>query len=861
MATENEEMQVAFGAQADDFMATMSQIRFALQGLANPVRGIRDNLGELADAFIAAFAVDKLLDFVDKMTEAGEQALKMAAQMGESVEKYEDFAHTLEGFGGSMDNASRATMMLERNLSAAADGVGRSAEAYRAMGISQDQIKAGTQDLTGFIEILRQKWQQYADDENKSAMFTEALGGAFRQLIPYLIQTDEEVATMRQRMADTGSELSDSVAKGLEDTGENIRVMDAAFEGLGITLFETLKPAFDEIILDLTNLVEWFNNAAKSGGEFHGVLDDIGKAVQVIVAAVEDVVQAFIVLGDALNVIDKYAELAGADIHKLVTLGGGAEQQAAAYTAYGDAIKQLQVDIQKLYEAASSGGGLSGHLKLNESDIDDAMQKIAEYGNNLGGEKQSVGFFNPQAIQDAVAEAKAAGDEMTKVAQATYETQVKYLQERVSVGKMTDDEMVEQEIAAQQVLTAAQVKALEMQAAVQGQQPVKYKELQDQIAAIEAQGQQKILQLKQQGVADDDKLQEQDVAFQTKIADEMTAYKKQQAADQATNENQSASAKRAIQLQAINDQYAVLQEEFTRESTLYEVGTKQYLQIWEQFYEAKMRLAQQAAQVEQQYNKQISAQWDSVTKTMTSSFDTMLRGVLQGTQTWQQALRNMFDNLVMAYIESLAKQEIADIAHQLKRLLLEQTTDTAITGWRSASAADQAAADASAQLSDGSSMKHAARAAQATFDYISQIPYVGPFLAPAAAAAAFAAVMAFGSFAQGAWEVPQDMIAAVHADEMIVPASTANQIRAGADAGIPPFASAAGANFGASAGSGGSNQPVIVQFSVQALDSQSVANLFKSNGAALSQTIATMVRNGNSNITGAIRGVSQQSGS
>jgi len=49
------------------------------------------------------------------------------------------------------------------------------------------------------------------------------------------------------------------------------------------------------------------------------------------------------------------------------------------------------------------------------------------------------------------------------------------------------------------------------------------------------------------------------------------------------------------------------------------------------------------------------------------------------------------------------------------------------------------------------------------------IPIIGPILASAAAAVAYGAVEAFSAFDVGSWALPSDMLAQVHAGEMIVP--------------------------------------------------------------------------------------------
>jgi hypothetical protein len=73
----------------------------------------------------------------------------------------------------------------------------------------------------------------------------------------------------------------------------------------------------------------------------------------------------------------------------------------------------------------------------------------------------------------------------------------------------------------------------------------------------------------------------------------------------------------------------------------------------------------------------------------------------------------------------------------------------------------------------------AGAAAAGAYKAIAAIPYVGPFLAPAAAAVAYSAVLAFDS-AEGGWDIPAGVNPSgvqLHEREMVLPAPLAEGIR------------------------------------------------------------------------------------
>ena len=163
---------------------------------------------------------------------------------------------------------------------------------------------------------------------------------------------------------------------------------------------------------------------------------------------------------------------------------------------------------------------------------------------------------------------------------------------------------------------------------------------------------------------------------------------------------------------------------------------------------AKEIFAQQAAAAE------ASAKvWDSASKTINSAFDSQVNGLLRGTTSWGQALKNVLASLTEDIIKFFLNWGLQAVENQAKQIALQAS-----------GVAAQKAMNASAITSD------AGKAAAGAYSAVAGIPLIGPVLAPAAAAVAFGAVEAFGSYDIGSWSLPGDTLAQVHQGEMIVPA-------------------------------------------------------------------------------------------
>ncbi len=220
--------------------------------------------------------------------------------------------------------------------------------------------------------------------------------------------------------------------------------------------------------------------------------------------------------------------------------------------------------------------------------------------------------------------------------------------------------------------------------------------------------------------------------------------------------------------------------------------------------------------------------WDSAFKTIESSFDQMLKGVLQGTQTIGQAFQKLGQNLVVAMLESFAKTEMEWAKTQLQMLYASITADQAKVASKTAATAEGDAIDSASHSSE--IMKDAAGAAAGAYNALAGIPIIGPFIAPIAAGVAFGAVAAFDSFDVGTPYVPSDRLAMVHQGEAIIPQKSAQAWRDG-DLG------------------GGDTH---VHFNVSAMDAGGVQAFMKKNGGAIAKALVSASRGGSNALSHAM---------
>lgn len=206
---------------------------------------------------------------------------------------------------------------------------------------------------------------------------------------------------------------------------------------------------------------------------------------------------------------------------------------------------------------------------------------------------------------------------------------------------------------------------------------------------------------------------------------------------------------------------------------------------------------------------QFQSRWESALDGITNAFGTAFAGIFDGTKTIGDSFRDLGRIILASMVGSIARSLTQFIAAQITMRVMGQAT--------------------ARQTVANSAVEAAANAFKAT----AGIPFIGPLLAPLAAAGAFAAVLSFGSgiaSAAGGWgQVPEDQLAMVHKNEMILPAPIAETMRNLSEQGA------------ATAGGGGS-------VTITAMDAQSFVEFLKRNGGSLAGVLKELERNGQLNL-------------
>jgi len=869
-----DDVEVKFGADISDFEPSLNQLRFALEGLTNPLRAIRSTLGDVGDAFIAAFAVDKLITFTEEMTKLGLSVQNVAQQLGESVEEVTRFQALAESVGVSGDQATNALERLARGLSQTAQNGSPAQRAMEALGISFKDAQGNIQPLQDLLPEIAQKFSTMADGPNKTALAIALFGRAGADMIPILDKGTAGIQAMAEEADRLGVTMGQVAVSGMVAVGNQTNEMSEAFEGLKNKTFAAMQPLLLSLLETVNSLIEKFGDWATSFSTFEEVWDplstslkEVGEAIWGVLSQLADLFMQIWNLGDASDhastttssfktVLQDTADdvtqfaasmrLATADIQYFIDNASGlidelraigfagagmfdqariawkqgTDEQAAAIKKYNDQFNTIMTD--ELEEQIK--GRTSGFLDWETNQIKNFTTMLDNLP--MAGGKQAPG------LGDGGAEAQKIADTKLKIkeqeAQEEIQLEAQKNQTLFALGEENLQTYIQQaEKEAGQKLEAEvefyNAKALadaKDKAKVMEDLAGRQKAYNDYYIAIGKLHETYILQSEKDEAALVDLENSED---DKRLAAGITALENKYKAHKMTVEQEAAA-----EIQLTND---ILKQEIVRLEMLQEgldAGSDAYLKYEKQIEDIQARITTATAKANNAVTESYTQTADKIASAMTGA----LTNMLTSTETWQQQVINILNKLVNVFMTSIVEPMLKQwIAGEMAQVAATQTAESLKTAAKTEGAAEANAAGLASSLKTITA--DAAKAFSGVYAWAS--PIMGPFAA-IPAAAAFTAVLAMESLAsaEGGMEVNSDQLAMVHEDEMILPPSLSDGIRGMIAGG------------GSSDGSSGGDH---YTFNIQAVDAQSVQRLFTTQGSALVQALNRQRRNMNSSLS------------
>jgi hypothetical protein len=771
----SEESASAMARMTERIKESTAEAKETLEGFATGIGKIQQMFALLAEVAMIGFVGEKIADLGKEFAEFGEQTEIASKKTGLSTDAIQQLDFAAKMVGVSAEGMNQGMMRLSRAMANAQQGSKQAEEAFKSVGLSAESLKDMTLD-----QVLAKVADAFAGSEDgaaKAAIAMQLFGRAGADMIPLLDKGSAGIDELKQKAQELGIVMGGDDIQAATRLNEQFKEIDAQMQAVKLRAGSDLAPA-------LAGIAEAFAMGAERGGALDVMFQALGETLKVIVSlglavglvfeqTAEVIVTASMALSEAARGNFRIAETT-IEIG-LENISKNAEQAQEAL----DKVWQSASAVGSLDMGEQGGGadgwGEKGQLKLGSTTKGKSGPgQVEVWKQQLQEQEEASGNFfkNNLAEEDAfwsakLSQVKAGSKEYLQVYHELFAVRKQEAQQgladAVAAIKTEYDEAKQGSLdrvnlandIAQKIGQAYGFESREYQAALQ----------QERKAAQEW--------AKQQTKDLDDQIQQQQKAALGEIAVKEQAEKGKLARGQESQAQEIAAL-----LDFENQKFAVQMKAFDEQLALYADDEQQYRKTLDAKLAATQKHAIEVQKLQEQSADATQKAWQQAFSPISGAFTQSINGMIQGTTTWQSAMARMVDSVLAKFIDMGVQMVTKWAANEAAKIAASQAGSAVL---QALGLQDLIAAKASQTTQAiGEVASNAAVAASGAYAATAAIPIVGPELAPAAAAQAYSSVMSFEGLASaegGFYNVPNNMLANIHKDEMVLPSWAAKGVR------------------------------------------------------------------------------------
>lgn len=205
---------------------------------------------QLQAAGIAAAALAAAFLYMSKDAINAMDAMNDAAQKtGITTEALSQLGFAAKMSGVETESFTAAMVKFNKAIAEGATGSGAAATAFKAIGISAEQLKTASPDEV--LSMVAEKFAGFADGANKTALAIAIFGRAGADMIPMLNEGADGIAEMRKEADALGATVSGAAAKSAAQFNDNLDKMIVKMKSF-------VKGIVSEVIPTMNILMETF---------------------------------------------------------------------------------------------------------------------------------------------------------------------------------------------------------------------------------------------------------------------------------------------------------------------------------------------------------------------------------------------------------------------------------------------------------------------------------------------------------------------------------------------------------------------------------------------------------------------------
>jgi hypothetical protein len=412
MAESGDRIDVVFGARVGELVSGVNEVKEKIESISGAASGIISAFSGVGEALAAAFAVERIAEFANKMAELGERTEIAAAAVGISAEEFSKLSVEMQLLTGQTEINSRALTMLGSHIVEAVNNpASRAARAVRDLGISQRDLQHMLTDTDFALRRLSQAFTGGEIGWARTADFSAIIGRRlYESLIPALKLTSEQWDEVSKKAQESGAILSGPMIEALAESKKHINELSVAWSAFERVLSVLTTPAVRVITSVLTTLVNVGSSVVgavtKIGDAFKWVFDNAWAAGEAVGHFLREMLGLSPMAYAAIPPIGGHEEDGGKKRHLLGPQTGGAKGGTDdRMSIWRDALRQQLQDEQNFLgdskkeelaywqaKLATVGNGTKEDLKLRRevnAEIFNLQKQLAKEQEQIAIEEQT----------------------------------------------------------------------------------------------------------------------------------------------------------------------------------------------------------------------------------------------------------------------------------------------------------------------------------------------------------------------------------------------------------------------------------------------------------------------------------------
>lgn len=210
-----------------------------------------------------------------------DQLGKMSQSIGIPVEELSKLKYAAELSDVSLESLGKSVIKLSRNMSEVAGGnaTGAAAQAFKVLGISVRNTDGTMKSSAAVMDEVANRFAQYQDGANKTALAVALFGRAGAEMIPLLNQGAAAIKAAKDEAEEFGLVVDKKTAQAAETFNDNLTRLSRMMTGV----FVKVTAASSDTLANLTNTMV---DAARAGGNFEGVASALSGVMKVLASTV-----------------------------------------------------------------------------------------------------------------------------------------------------------------------------------------------------------------------------------------------------------------------------------------------------------------------------------------------------------------------------------------------------------------------------------------------------------------------------------------------------------------------------------------------------------------------------------------------